>query len=170
MQITGACLGLVIVGLYHWFDARLPFLLLFSIPTILILLSAVQTLSKEQDITDELQLIRITGARPVQALLAVLPARCVLSDAEDTRPYECDGLAAYRQLPMVVTLPDTEEQVIAILGVCRELKVPIVPRGAGAGPSFGVLVLIPSSPLRMSTLLTSPEMSPKRFDSSTQES
>ena len=73
MQITGACLGLVIVGLYHWFDARLPFLLLFSIPTILILLSAVQTFSKEEDITDELQLIRITGARPVQALLAVLP-------------------------------------------------------------------------------------------------
>lgn len=69
----------------------------------------------------------LTAARQqavVAALLAVLPARCVLSDAEDTRPYECDGLAAYRQLPMVVTLPDTEEQVIAILGVCRELKVP----------------------------------------------
>jgi len=84
----------------------------------------------------------LTAARQqavVAALLAVLPARCVLSDAEDTRPYECDGLAAYRQLPMVVTLPDTEEQVIAILGVCRELKVPIVPRGAGTGLSGGAL-------------------------------
>ncbi|MFB9243310.1 FAD-binding protein [Massilia antarctica] len=74
-----------------------------------------------------------------QALLAVLPARCVLSDPEDTRPYECDGLAAYRQLPMIVTLPDNEEQVLAILNVCRELKVPIVPRGAGTGLSGGAL-------------------------------
>ncbi|NHZ88016.1 FAD-binding protein [Massilia sp. CCM 8733] len=74
-----------------------------------------------------------------QALLAVLPERCVLSDPEDTRPYECDGLAAYRQLPMIVTLPDDEEQVLAILNVCRELKVPIVPRGAGTGLSGGAL-------------------------------
>ena len=71
------------------------------------------------------------------ALRAVLPERCVLHDPEDTRPYECDGLAAYRQLPMIVTLPDNEEQVLAILKVCRELKVPIVPRGAGTGLSGG---------------------------------
>src|SRR5471030_3006027 len=75
----------------------------------------------------------------VAALLSVLPARCVLSDTEDTRPYECDGLAAYRQLPMVVTLPDTEEHVLAILRVCRELKVPIVPRGAVTGLSGGAM-------------------------------
>ncbi|NRR33667.1 FAD-binding protein [Oxalobacteraceae bacterium] len=73
------------------------------------------------------------------ALRALLPARCVLSEAEDTRPYECDGLAAYRQLPMVVTLPDTEAQVVAILNLCRELKVPIVPRGAGTGLSGGAM-------------------------------
>jgi glycolate oxidase len=71
------------------------------------------------------------------ALRAVLPERCVLHDPEDTRPYECDGLAAYRQLPMIVTLPDTEEQVLAILNVCRTLQVPIVPRGAGTGLSGG---------------------------------
>ena len=71
------------------------------------------------------------------ALRAVLPARAVLADPEDTRPYECDGLAAYRQLPMVVTLPDDEAQVLAILQVCRELNVPIVPRGAGTGLSGG---------------------------------
>jgi glycolate oxidase len=71
------------------------------------------------------------------ALRAVLPARAVLADPEDTRPYECDGLAAYRQLPMVVTLPDDEAQVLAILEVCRELDVPIVPRGAGTGLSGG---------------------------------
>jgi len=72
-----------------------------------------------------------------RALLAVLPERCVLFAEEDTRPYECDGLAAYRQLPMVVTLPDSEAQVLAILGVCRELGVPVVPRGAGTGLSGG---------------------------------
>ena len=75
----------------------------------------------------------------VAALRAQLPARCVLFDPEDTRPYECDGLAAYRQLPMVVTLPDTEQQIIAILNICRELKVPIVPRGAGTGLSGGAM-------------------------------
>ena len=71
------------------------------------------------------------------ALHAVLPERCVLLDPEDTRPYECDGLAAYRQLPMAVTLPDDEAQVLAILKVCRDMNVPIVPRGAGTGLSGG---------------------------------
>jgi glycolate oxidase len=78
-------------------------------------------------------------AQVAAALRARLPERCVLSDPEDTRPYECDGLAAYRQLPMIVTLPDSEEQVLAILDVCRELGVPIVPRGAGTGLSGGAL-------------------------------
>jgi glycolate oxidase len=73
------------------------------------------------------------------ALREKLPQHCVLSDPEDTRPYECDGLAAYRQLPMIVTLPTSEEQVLAILNVCRELNVPIVPRGAGTGLSGGAL-------------------------------
>jgi glycolate oxidase len=73
------------------------------------------------------------------ALRARLPAACVLSEPEDTRPYECDGLAVYRQLPMIVTLPTDEEQVLAILDVCRELDVPIVPRGAGTGLSGGAL-------------------------------
>jgi glycolate oxidase len=73
------------------------------------------------------------------ALRARIPAHCVLSDPEDTRPYECDGLAAYRQLPMIVTLPTNENEVLAILNVCRELNVPIVPRGAGTGLSGGAL-------------------------------
>lgn len=76
------------------------------------------------------------------ALRARLPERAVLHDPEDTRPYECDGLAAYRQLPMIVTLPSTEAEVLAILAVCRELKVPIVPRGAGTGLSGGALPII----------------------------
>ncbi|MYM65961.1 FAD-binding protein [Pseudoduganella sp. FT55W] len=73
------------------------------------------------------------------ALQRVLPARAVLSAVEDTRPYECDGLAAYRQLPMIVVLPDSEEQVVAVLAVCRELGVPVVPRGAGTGLSGGAM-------------------------------
>ena len=73
------------------------------------------------------------------SLRARLPDGCVLSDPEDTRPYECDGLAAYRQLPMIVTLPTGEEEVLAILNTCRELNVPIVPRGAGTGLSGGAL-------------------------------
>ncbi|MES2299855.1 MAG: FAD-linked oxidase C-terminal domain-containing protein [Pseudomonadota bacterium] len=74
-------------------------------------------------------------------LRQVLPAHCLLVKEEDTRPYECDGLAAYRQLPMIVTLPEDEEQVLAILAVCRELGVPLVPRGAGTGLSGGALPL-----------------------------
>ena len=73
------------------------------------------------------------------ALRALLPAHALLYNDEDTRPYECDGLAAYRQSPMVVALPETEAQVVAILKACRDLKVPIVPRGAGTGLSGGAL-------------------------------
>ena len=75
------------------------------------------------------------------ALRAALPEGVVLSDAEDTRPYECDGLAAYRQLPMIVTLPQDEAQVLAILNICRAMQVPIVPRGAGTGLSGGAMPL-----------------------------
>jgi glycolate oxidase len=74
-----------------------------------------------------------------QALRAFLPERAVLWQEEDTRPYECDGLTAYRQLPMVVALPETEEQVQRILRTCHALGVPVVPRGAGTGLSGGAL-------------------------------
>ncbi len=75
----------------------------------------------------------------VAALRAALPPSSVLSDQEDTRPYECDGLSAYRQLPMAVALPADEAQVLAVLKICREFKVPIVPRGAGTGLSGGAM-------------------------------
>ena len=78
-------------------------------------------------------------AEVARALRDFLPERAVLFDEEDTRPYECDGLTAYRQLPMVVALPETEEQVQRILRVCASLKVPLVPRGAGTGLSGGAL-------------------------------
>jgi glycolate oxidase len=73
----------------------------------------------------------------VAALREQLPAHAVLFNEEDTRPYECDGLSAYRQLPMIVTLPENEAQVVAVLKVCHRLNVQIVPRGAGTGLSGG---------------------------------
>jgi len=75
----------------------------------------------------------------VTALRGFLPGRAVLHEEEDTRPYECDGLTAYRQLPMVVALPETEEQVRRVLQTCAALRVPVVPRGAGTGLSGGAL-------------------------------
>ena len=77
----------------------------------------------------------------VAALRAFLPARAVLWQEEDTRPWECDGLTAYRQLPMVVALPETEGQVQRVLKTCHTMRVPVVPRGAGTGLSGGALPL-----------------------------
>ncbi len=69
----------------------------------------------------------------VAALGSVLGADCVLHREEDTRSYECDGLTLYRQVPMVVVLPETESQVAQVLKICQEHQVPVVPRGAGTG-------------------------------------
>ena len=75
----------------------------------------------------------------VQALQPYLPAHALLWTAEDTTPYECDGLTAYRQRPLVVALPETEAQVQALLKTCHTLGVPVVARGAGTGLSGGAL-------------------------------
>jgi glycolate oxidase len=77
----------------------------------------------------------------VRRLREFMPERSVLWEEEDTRPYECDGLTAYRRLPMVVALPETEAQVQRILRACSAIGVPIVPRGAGTGLSGGALPL-----------------------------
>ncbi|MGO4395644.1 FAD-linked oxidase C-terminal domain-containing protein [Variovorax sp. M-6] len=78
-------------------------------------------------------------AQVVQALQAHLPAHALIWHAEDTTPYECDGLTAYRQRPMVVALPETEAQVAAVLQICHRLGVPVVARGAGTGLSGGAM-------------------------------
>ncbi|MFZ0254087.1 MAG: FAD-linked oxidase C-terminal domain-containing protein [Gammaproteobacteria bacterium] len=77
----------------------------------------------------------------VIALRKFLPENAVLSEEEDLRPYECDGLSAYRQVPLVAVLPDTLQQVQQCLRVCREQRVPVVVRGAGTGLSGGALPL-----------------------------
>jgi len=75
----------------------------------------------------------------VQALQAVLPAHALLWHNEDTVPYECDGLTAYRQRPLAVALPETEAQVAAVLKACHERDIPVVARGAGTGLSGGAM-------------------------------
>ena len=70
-----------------------------------------------------------------------LPREAVLTDEEDQRPYECDGLSAYRRLPWIVVLPETVEQVGRILRLCSEQNIPVVARGAGTGLSGGALPL-----------------------------
>ncbi|MGE5769791.1 MAG: FAD-linked oxidase C-terminal domain-containing protein [Betaproteobacteria bacterium] len=70
-------------------------------------------------------------------LKMILPAHCLLIEEEDLRPYECDGLTAYRELPAAVCLPETEAQVIDVLRTCHQLGVPVVARGAGTGLSGG---------------------------------
>ncbi|WP_298930688.1 FAD-linked oxidase C-terminal domain-containing protein [uncultured Ramlibacter sp.] len=78
-------------------------------------------------------------AQVVRALQAVLPASSLLWTQEATTPYECDGLTAYRQRPLVVALPESEAQVQAVLQVCHALQVPMVARGAGTGLSGGAM-------------------------------
>jgi glycolate oxidase len=75
----------------------------------------------------------------VRALQAHLPAHALIWHTEDTTPYECDGLTAYRQRPLVVALPETEAQVAAVLKACHQLSVPVVARGAGTGLSGGAM-------------------------------
>jgi len=73
------------------------------------------------------------------ALSAALPEKSILSDEEELKPYECDGLSAYRATPFVVVLPETIEEVQHVLRICQRLDTPIVVRGAGTGLSGGAL-------------------------------
>ncbi len=75
----------------------------------------------------------------IRALQALLPAHALLWNPEDTTPYECDGLTAYRERPLAVALPETDAQVQAVLQTCHRLKVPVVARGAGTGLSGGAM-------------------------------
>jgi glycolate oxidase len=77
----------------------------------------------------------------VDSLRAFLPSASVLYSDEELKPYECDGLSAYRQVPLVAVLPETVEQVQHILRLCSARKVPVVARGAGTGLSGGALPL-----------------------------
>ncbi len=77
----------------------------------------------------------------VAALRAVVPGEGVVVDEEELRAYETDGLTAYRQLPLIVVLPETTEQVSQVLKICKARGVKVVPRGAGTSLSGGALPL-----------------------------
>ncbi|EDP65722.1 FAD linked oxidase-like protein [alpha proteobacterium BAL199] len=77
----------------------------------------------------------------VAALRAIVPGEGVIADDREMRPYESDGLTAYRQLPMVVVLPETTAQVAAILKYCQANGIKVVPRGSGTSLSGGALPL-----------------------------
>ncbi len=77
----------------------------------------------------------------IRRLVEILPSSAILHEEEALRPYECDGLPAYRQMPLVAVLPDRVEQVRAIVRLCAELEAPVVARGAATGLSGGALPL-----------------------------
>ncbi|HFD10985.1 MAG TPA: FAD-binding protein [Crenotrichaceae bacterium] len=77
----------------------------------------------------------------ITCLTEILPAQSVLTEIEELKPYECDGLPAYTQVPWVVVLPETTEQIQSIMKLCHQQGVPVVARGAGTGLSGGALPL-----------------------------
>lgn len=105
-------------------------------------------------------------SRPPAALLQALhdwlPAAGVLTEPSQLIPYECDGLSAYRQRPMVVVLPENEEQVVHVLRTCRAHGVPVVARGAGTGLSGGALPLANGVLLSLTKFNRILEVDPKR--------
>lgn len=91
---------------------------------------------------------RVDGALPkvdrvalLAELRASLPDLEILHSVEDLKPYECDGLSAYRSVPLLVVLPERIEQVKTLLKLCHARQVPVVARGAGTGLSGGALPL-----------------------------
>src|SRR5437763_16647551 len=79
--------------------------------------------------------------RIVAALRSIVPGEGVIAGEREMRAYESDGLTAYRQLPMVVVLPDTTAQVSQVLAYCHAEGIKVVPRGAGTSLSGGALPL-----------------------------
>ena len=75
----------------------------------------------------------------VRRLEAVLPKAAVISDVSETRAYECDALTAYRCPPLCAVLPSSTAEVAAVLKICHEMGVPVVPRGSGTSLAGGAL-------------------------------
>lgn len=94
----------------------------------------MRPLPVEQDILD---LVDDLSLR----LCGLLDAECVIIEETELRAYESDGLTAYRQLPLLVALPKTEDEICAVLRLCHERNVKVVPRGAGTSLSGGALPL-----------------------------
>ncbi len=91
-------------------------------------------------------------AEIVKRLSEVLPRDAVIHEETETRAYECDALTAYRCLPLAVALPSSTEEVSAVLRICHELGVPVVPRGSGTSLAGGALPTADSIILGVSKL------------------
>ena len=96
-------------------------------------------MGKPELLPSEMLQPRISKAELIRQLSAILPPGALLHQDEDLKPFECDGLTAYQRMPLLMALPEYEEQVCAILRVCHEGRVPVVFRGAGTGLSGGAL-------------------------------
>jgi len=103
----------------------------------------------------------ISKTELVDRLSAVLPKASLLYEMEDLKPFECDGLTAYRKVPLAVALPENEDQVRAILKICYQGRVPVVFRGAGTGLSGGALPYEHGLLLGLSKLQRILEVDPK---------
>ncbi len=79
----------------------------------------------------------VDRAALIKRLQKMLAPHSLLTEMEELSPYECDGLTAYREVPMIVALPETEDELRNVLRVCFEARVPVVARGAGTGLSGG---------------------------------
>jgi len=88
----------------------------------------------KQDVLDRRDAI-IAGLRPL------LAEEAVIAEPNLLKPYETDGLSAYRQVPLAVVLPETTEQVAAVMRFCHANGVRVVPRGSGTSLSGGALPL-----------------------------
>nr|MCS5562099.1 FAD-binding protein [Marinobacter nauticus] len=82
---------------------------------------------------------RISKSRLAEQFRAFIDPDFVITDDETLKPYECDGLAMYREMPMLVVLPETVEQVQRVMRICHENGVPVVARGAGTGLCAGAM-------------------------------
>jgi glycolate oxidase len=78
-------------------------------------------------------------AEIIEAMRAIVPGEGVIADADELKAYDCDGLMAYKGLPLIVVLPESTRQVSRILKYCADRQIKIVPRGAGTGLSGGAL-------------------------------
>ncbi len=86
---------------------------------------------------DDIPQARISKAALIEQLSSIIPVNDILFETEDLRPYECDGLSAYRALPMLVVIPNNIDEIQSIVKICQRYSVPIIARGAGTGLSGG---------------------------------
>ncbi len=82
---------------------------------------------------------RTTQTELKRLLQKCLPADCLIDETESLRPFECDALTIYRDLPLLAALPETAEQVREVLRICHDLQVPVVARGSGTGLCAGAM-------------------------------